>query len=83
MTHGKYHKGTISISDTKWKVFTVSKDGKSFVFLGEIFVSGKIVGDEMDACRSIKGHEPHDVAWRMASEKFLNENPIIVEQIYN
>jgi hypothetical protein len=38
--------------------------------LGEIRVSGKKVGREMDVHRSIKGYEPKDIAHSMASRKF-------------
>jgi len=78
----KYHKGTIPIPDSKWKVYTIAKDGISFKYLGEIFVSGKTVSKEMDARKSIKGYEPYDIAKQIAHKKFPKANPIEVERIW-
>jgi len=76
---GKYFKGTIPIPDTKWKVWTIVED--KFVEVGEVYVSGKLVAEEMRSHRSIKGYEPSDIAMKIAREKF-KVNPVMVEQIY-
>lgn len=87
--NAKYHKGWLPISDTRWKVETV--ENGEFVTLGEILVSGKLVAEEMDAHRSIKGYEPHSIAMNEASKKFAKRlkikgknllRPVILSQIF-
>lgn len=79
-TESKFTKGTIPISDTRWKVFTVRNN--EIVEIGEVFVSGKRVSKEMNDHQSIKGYEPYDIAERLTSKKFPKANPLIIEMIY-
>ena len=76
----RYWKGTKPISDTCWLVETM-KGRTGFRKLGRIRVSGKLVGREMDAHRSIKGYEPVNIAREMAHQKFPNIDTLIVTQI--
>ena len=86
MTQGeikpRFHKGRAgSIKSTRWKVFTLSKDGMSFVEIGRIFVAGKKVARAMDEHQYIKGYCPWDIAEKMAQRKYPKVNPVIVEEI--
>jgi len=77
--NSRYFEGTIPIKDSRWKVWTISED--KFVEVGEVYVSGKVVLQEMRSHQSIKGYEPHDIAMKIAYQKF-KVNPVMVEQIY-
>jgi len=46
--------------------------------VGDIFVSGKIVGEEMDNHYSIKGYTPECIAKKLAKRKYPDVNPIII-----
>jgi len=72
----RFHKGTNPIPDSDFVVETVVNG--EIVKLGTVHVSGKIVAEEIESYQSIKGHEPHDVAKRLAYEKFPKANPIIL-----
>lgn len=72
----RYDKGWKPIPDSVFGVFTIKKD--EFIKVGDIFVSGKLVGEEMDNHHSIKGYTPERVAKKLARMKYPEVNPIIV-----
>lgn len=64
-----YQKGTKPISDSCWQAFKI--EGGEFVNVGKPFrVRGSVVGREMDRAHSIKGHEPYNIAHRIAVKRF-------------
>lgn len=72
----RYSKGSIPIPDTTFDVFTIKKN--RFVKVGDIFVSGKTVSEEMDKHYSIMGYTPECVAKKLARRKYPRANPVIV-----
>jgi hypothetical protein len=68
--NSKYHKGWIPIPDTTWIVEVVD----SGAVLGQVIVSGELVGEEMDKHESIKGFEPCDIALKLAHKQFPNKH---------
>jgi len=77
----RYYAGTEPIPDTEFKIYTTSKDGMNFVYVGRIKVSGKLIAKEMHEHLSIKGYESQDIAEKLAHKRF-KVNPIIVERIW-
>lgn len=67
----RYHTGTLPIHNTCWAVMVARRN--RLVKIGEVKVSGKKVGHEMDVHRSIKGYEPRDIAEDIASKRFPRE----------
>lgn len=72
----RYDKGWKPIPDSVFDVYTIEKN--AFMRVGDIFVSGKVVGKEMDKHHSIKGYTPECIAKKLAKRKYPDVNPIII-----